>query len=187
MKQVFCLLLLVIISSATAAELLVNGNFEQELTIGWTNTPLGYYDTLNRATSYNPDPDYEAYAFHAYGGELKMYQSVDIPSTDIQFSAYAKMYAYDNDADTLCWGGASLIVYYKDQAGAVLGQTRIGNYTAPCPWASTPIIHVISVTDSLWHNYAFNIGTELGNLSGVNPLLVKKIEVAVYDTAAHTC
>ena len=178
---------LIIIGIGSASALLTNGNFEQDLSVGWQNSAPGYYDTLVRGPNYNPDPDMEVYMFHAYGGYFTLFQTVDVPSTDLQFSVDASMSAYDNNADTLCWAAAAVIVSYLSENNAVLGQTRICNYTTPCPWVNSSTVHLIPASDELWHSYSFDVNTELGNLPGVNPLLIRKIGVALYDTAAHTC
>jgi hypothetical protein len=187
MQKYLTISLVSLIGLASASTLLTNGDFEQEFSVGWQNSAPGYYDSLIRGSTYQPDPDMEAYMFHAYGGYFKLSQTVDIPATDLQFSIDASMSAYDNNADTLCWAAAAVTISYLDESNAVLGQTRIGKYTTPCPWVSSNILHLIPVADESWHTYSFSITSELGNLPGVNPLLIKKVEVALFDTAAHTC
>jgi hypothetical protein len=186
-RKNFIIVMLLMIGLVSASTLLTNGDFEQDFSVGWQNSAPGYYDSLVRGSTYQPDPDMEAYVFHAYGGYFKLFQTVDIPSTDLQFSIDASMSAYDNNADTLCWAAASVIVSYLNASNAVLGQTRICRYTTPCPWTSTSTLHLIPAADESWHTYSFSVVSELGNLPGVNPLLIKKVEVALYDTAAHTC
>jgi hypothetical protein len=174
-----------------AGNLSVNGDFEQDLSIAWELASNGYNPTITRGTAYDPDPDYEAYAFKDYGsGYAKLYQVIDLlgmSTADLDFSINAKVYAWDNNADQLCWAAAAVIITYMNESGARLGDTKICMRTTPCPWQNTSTCHLITATDSFWHNYSFNINDELGNLPGVNPSNVKKIEVALYDTTAHTC
>lgn len=174
---------------ASASELLINGDFEQDFSTGWQQYIIGANDTLARGIGYYPDPDYEAYAFRDYGsGYVKLSQLVLIPETNIQFSVFAKIYAYDNNADTLCWAAAAVVISYLDQNNQVLGATKIAAFTSPCPWINTPTVHLISVPDSLWNGYGFNVTTELTtNLPGIDPAAVKKIDVALFDTTAHSC
>jgi hypothetical protein len=120
-------------------------------------------------------------------GFCKAWQTVDIPTIDLSFSVKAKLWAYDNDADTLCWAAAAVRVFYLDQDGFVMGETRICTKTEPCPWVNSSTLHLIEVTDNLWHDYSFSVTSELANLPGVTPSAVKKIQVAAYDTTAHTC
>lgn len=187
MQKYLAITLVSLVGLASASTLLTNGDFEQEFSVGWQNSAPGYYDSLLRGSTYQPDPDMEAYVFHAYGGYFKLFQTTDIPSTDLQFSIDAKMYAYDNNADTLCWAGAAVIISYLNESNTILGQTRIYRSTTPCPWTNTNTRHLIPASDESWHTYSFSITSELGNLPGVNPLLIKKVEVALFDTAAHTC
>lgn len=180
--------LLCLASLGSAGVLLTNGDFEAPLTTGWQQLTSGSSITIDRQTTYDPDPDYEVQVYKGAGsGYARFLQEVNIPTTDLEFSIAAKMYAYDNNADTLCWAGSAVIVSYKNAAGTVLGETRICRFTTPCPWANSSTMHLILVGDSLWHTYSFNINDELTNLPGIDPSNVARIELALYDTTAHTC
>ncbi|HEX7319139.1 MAG TPA: hypothetical protein VF399_02130 [bacterium] len=187
----YLLTVLAIAGIALAGDLMINGNFEQELSNGWTQSSIGYYITIDRATTYEPDADYEVQVYKDVGsGSAVLYQAVDLqnmPLNQLEFSCKAKLYAYDNNADTLCYAATAVIVQYLNQTGTTLGETRICQFTAPCDWISTSTAHLLTVADSLWHNYSFNIATELANLPGVTPSNVKKLKIAMYDTTAHTC
>ncbi len=185
----YCSALLLCVIPLVAQNLLTNGDFEQDLNIGWTRDSAGYYIYMDRATNYENDPDYEARTEKQVGsGYARLYQIVDISSpSDLTFSAKVKLYAYDNNADTLTFAASAIRIRYRDISGTLLGETRICQFTAPCPWQNTSTCHLIIVNDWLWHNYSFNLATELQNLPGVNPENVKKVEIALYDTTAHTC
>ncbi len=189
--QKYILLALAFASVMIAGDLMINGNFEQDLSNGWTQSSIGYSIIIDRATTYEPDGDYEAQVYKGAGsGSALLYQTVDLqnmPLNQLQFSCKSKLYAYDNDADTLCYAATAVIVQYLNQTGTILGETRICQFTAPCSWASTSTVHLMTVADSLWHSYSFNIATELANLPGVTPTNVKKLKIAMYDTTAHTC
>ncbi|MEO0165572.1 MAG: hypothetical protein ABIL39_05485 [candidate division WOR-3 bacterium] len=174
---------------ALAQNLLVNGDFEQDISVGWTKDTSGYSIYIDRATDYEPDPDYELRVEkQTSSGYARVKQIVDIPSVNnITFSVKAKLYAYDNNADTLTFAAAAVIIGYRNSSGVLLGETRICQFTAPCPWQNTPTCHLIMVNDSLWHTHSFSLSSELQNLPGVNPANVQKIEIAFYDTTAHTC
>ncbi len=177
------------IGLVSAGNWLVNGDFEEALNTGWTSTQSGSYIYIDRAITYEPDPDYEVRVEKGTGnGYARLSQTIDITTpSEFTFSTKAKLYAYDNNADTLTYAAAAIRIIYRNATGALLGETRICQFTAPCPWQNTSTIHLITVSDSLWHNYSFNLQTELGNLPGVNPANVKKVEIALYDTTAHTC
>ncbi len=174
-----------------AANYLTNGNFESELNVGWTSymaDPSYGYDTIIRGTDYEPDGDYEVYTLSTFGYVTRLYQTADIPTiSDFTFSIKAKIIGLDNDADTLCWSAGAVVVSYLNASGTVLGQTRICQFSPPCPWQNSSTMHLITATDTLWHDYSFVLGTELVNLPGVTPSQVKKIQVCLLDTTAHTC
>ncbi len=180
---------IIAIGFASAGNWLINGDFEQDLSMGWTTTQGGSYIYIDRATTYETDPDYELRAEKGAGsGFANVSQTIDITTpSEFNFSIKAKLYAYDNNADTLTYAGAAVRIIYRNTSGTFLGETRICQFTAPCPWQNTSTCHLIIASDSLWHNYSFNLQTELGNLPGVNPSNVKKVEIAFYDTTAHTC
>lgn len=187
----YCIfLLLVAVPFCFSQGLLINGDFEQDLSIGWQRDSVGSYIYIDRATTYDGDPNYEAKVHKDYAGTgiAALHQTVDVPSTDLTFTCNAKVWAYDNDADTLTWAGAAVKIMYLNSSGTLLGETRICDFTAPGTWQNSSTRHLIMVSDSFWHNYALNIDDEItNNLPGVNPAQVAKIKVALFDTTVHTC
>ncbi len=173
-------------AQVTGIELITNGDFEEQLTTGWEQATSGADIIINRATSYDPDPDYEAYAYKGTGsGYARLLQLMNvIPSTDIDFTCNAKLYAWDNYIDA--WAGAAVVISYLNENSLLLGETYICFRSDGCPWTNTPTCHIIAAVDSFWHNYAFNIDDELTNLSGVNPQDIKKIKVSLYSEG-HWC
>ena len=160
-----------------AANMLTNGDFEQDLSVGWTETINGI-GTITRSTTYYPDPDYEVYVYKADGnGWVKLSQATDIEHTDLVFSINAKFYVYATSSQ--CWSGAAVSVSYLDASDAVLGWTRICASSIACPWYDTDTCHVIEAADTSWNSYTFNIENELQSLPGINPLEVAKIEVSL--------
>jgi len=179
MRKLF--LIVLVTSLALAGDFITNGDYEQVLTVGWEQAGSGSYMYIDRATTYDPDPDYEARAEKGDGsGYANLYQTVEVPTTDIDFSCHAKMWAYDNH--TTAWCGAAVRLFYLNSANNILGETMICMKSTQNPWVSTPTRHVIEVFDSLWHSYSFNIDDELLNLSGVNPDQIAKMRIALYDT-----
>lgn len=180
----YWLILFLCAAVGNAAVLLTNGDFELDLDTGWSQATSGVNITISRATNYDPDPDYEAQVYKGSGsGYARLFQATDIVTTDLEFSVYAKVYAYDNHATA--WCGAGVIISYLNENGSLLGDTRICMRSTQCPWTNTSTHHIIQVPDSFWHNYAFNIDDELTNLSGVSPVDVKTIEVALFDSTYH--
>jgi hypothetical protein len=166
-----------------ADNLLANGDFEQDLSIGWQQTTLGIPFIIDRATHYDGDPNYEALVLKSSSnGFASLHQIVTLPTTDIDFICSAKLYAYDNTAGD--WAGAAIILSYMNASNTILGETRICRISdADCPWVDSPTLHLIIATDGNWNNYSFTIADELTNLSGVNPLEVSKLQIALFDTS----
>jgi hypothetical protein len=177
----YTVILVMAISIASASVLMTNGDFEQALTTGWQQSTGGSYVYIDRSISYHPDGDYEARAEKGEGsGYAMLHQTMDIPTTDLEFSCDAKMWAYDNHATA--WCGAAIRIFYLNAADTKLGETMIAMRSTQNPWNNTSTRHVIAVTDSQWHSYSFNIDDELTNLPGVTPSQIAKIQVALYDT-----
>ncbi|MBE0432541.1 hypothetical protein IBX73_03635 [candidate division WOR-3 bacterium] len=176
MHRYLSLFLLAALGSASV--LITNGDFEQDLSVGWTQTINGANASIIRGTTYDPDPDYEVYVYKGTGtGHAKLHQTAHIPTTNLEFAASLKLYASSNS--TTCWAAGALVIEYLDDLGDLLGETMICYKSSVCPWTNTPTRHIITPADSFWHDYAFNIDTELTNLSGVNPGDIKRIQITL--------
>jgi len=101
------LILFLSLNLSSAGVLLTNGDFERNFTDGWQVSAPNPTDSVVRDTTYYPDPDYEVQVYTATGGSPVLSQIVDIPTTALEFKADINLYAYDNNADTLCWAAAS--------------------------------------------------------------------------------
>ncbi len=189
MRKVLLLLPLALVAVFSQG-LITNGTFEQDLSVGWISymaDPTYGYDTIIRGTEYEPDADYEVYTLSQFGYVTRLYQTVNIPSTNCAFSAKAKIVAFDNEADTLCWSASAVVLYYQNSSGVTLGETRICRFSAPCPWQNSSTVHLIMASDTLWHTYSFGLSAELANLPGVVPSQVSKVQVCLLDTTYHSC
>jgi hypothetical protein len=177
MNRYFMLLLLVTFGSASV--LITNGDFEDELSTGWSQLMSGTgVMAITRNTTYDPDPDYEVMAHKGDGtGCTELYQITHIPTTDLEFSVNAKLYVFGTSSE--CWSGAALSISYLDASDSLLGWSRICARTVACPWVNNNSCHVIQAADTSWHNYAFNIDDELTNLPGINGADIAKIQVSL--------
>ncbi|HEX7321193.1 MAG TPA: hypothetical protein VF399_12665 [bacterium] len=176
--------LLVAACFVSASNLTVNGDFELPFTTGWIDTASNLTATFTQATTFDADPNYEACVeVGTAAGYATLLQVVELPSTNVNFSVNAKLYAYDNHASA--WTGAAVVLTYLNRFGSRIGSTRICARSTENPWVNTSTMHIIPAADSLWHAYAFNINTELGNLPGINPSDVQQIEVSLFDTTYH--
>ncbi|MGD9380287.1 MAG: hypothetical protein PVI51_06935 [candidate division WOR-3 bacterium] len=173
------LLLFLLVAFGSASVLVVNGDFEQPLTDGWSETMSGAgVMEITRGIGYDPDPDYEVYLHKGDGtGNVEITQLTYVPTTDLQFSVDAKLYAYGTSAQ--CWSGSGICLYYLNSTDDVLGWSRICARTVACPWTSSSTTHAIEATDTLWHTYSFNLNDELDYVPGVNRQEIAKVLVSV--------
>jgi len=174
-----------VIGISSAGPLLTNGDFEQTLDTAWTQTAYypTYLDTIDRATGFHPDLDYEVRVKKYDYAYARLSQTVDIWTTDLEFSVDAKLYAYEYTSTASYWATASIVLAYRNVNGGLLGQTRICYNTPHCPYTNSSTFHMRLAPDpNNWYTYSFNINDELDSLPGVNPADVAKIEVALYDT-----
>jgi hypothetical protein len=182
----YILILLLVFSIGIAGRLLTNGDFEQPLNVGWTSGigTLTTSDTIDRAIDFHPDPDFEARVKKYDATHAKLSQTVTIPTiNDLQFSAYAKLYAYEYNSTTTYWAAAAVVLRYLDYNNNLLAETRISYKSPHSPWVNTNTVHLIQIHDpNNWYTHTLNISTELTNFTGVNINNIKKIEVALFDT-----
>lgn len=175
--------LVVLLSVALAVglgqNLLTNGDFEQELTTGWTRGDSGYgTHEVNRGPGYHPDPDYEVYVYqYDNPGVAQLIQYVDVPGSVLSFSFWAKF--EEGGGSSSCWPAGVFSVYYCDASDAVLGETRF-YYSAYANWTPSPTLSLSRITNPNWAEYTLDIASELStNLPGVDPGQVARIGIAV--------
>ena len=175
------LLLPLILGFAGAQNLLENGDFEQDLTVGWQWTYGGYGSHLNdRQVWRHPDPDYEAWV-QQYDGEgwSKLYQIVDVTDVELDFSFIGKFEI--GGSSSTCWPVGSVCIEYYNASQGLLGETRFYCHDAYCNWTPSSTLDLVPVSPSNWEPWNLNIQEELTyNLPGVNSEDVAKIGVAMY-------
>jgi hypothetical protein len=165
--------------------LLVNGDFEQELAVGWVQDTAGYgYKTFGRDTAYQPDPDFEALdSLYSGNGISKLGQIVDVPGPALHLS-FSANFGIGGGSST-CWPVACVAVGYLDSDGNRLGETRFYYHDSYCTWTPTSTFSLIEVTDPAWNQYELDVADELSlHLPGVDPGDVSRVEVALLDTTA---
>jgi len=88
MRRLVLIPVLLLAAVAFGQELLVNGDFEQDLSVGWTRIDSGTVThEANRDVGYEPDPDYEAYVYtYDNPGSTILVQTVEVPCALVEFS-----------------------------------------------------------------------------------------------------
>jgi hypothetical protein len=169
--------------AAGGTELVRNGAFELPLDSGWVLTIAGAGDgSAQQSPRYVHDPDSELLVYRYNSGRTRIDQTVAIAGTDIFFGCDARLVTWEADTGSRTWAAAAVILYYKDSAGTVLGETRIASCSEHCPWQSGPAVHVIRV-DRAWHSWLIDVTAELESVPAVNPAAVRRIGIAVADTS----
>lgn len=181
MRLKLLLIIPAVLSLTLAQNLLTNGDFEQDLTAGWTQTKGGTgTQTMDRSVGYHPDPDCEAMAYQYSGsGWVKLAQTLDMPGPDALLTFWASFWR--GASSSACWPVACVNASYLDAGGTLLGETRFYYHDAYCTWTRSSTLNLIDVTDPNWTQYSLDVRAEIAtNLPGVNPDNVRKIQVALY-------
>jgi hypothetical protein len=164
-------------------KVLVNGDFEKDLSIGWLQKTrnVNISDEINREIKLDGDQDFELIIEKTSDGQIKLYQVVEITNTNLQFSVTAKMQATEQNPEaTDYWAAGVISLQYLNGDNSVLGETKITAMSPHCPWIDSKNLHIISAVDETgWHKYDFNLNDELENLAGVKPNDVKKIQFSI--------
>ncbi len=182
MRLKVCLVVLVfVVGSGLSQNLLVNGDFEQELTVGWTYTDSGSgTHQARRDTTYHPDPDYEAWVYqYDNPGWTRLSQKVEVLNPALTLSFWAKF--SESGGSSTCWPAACFQVCYYDANNNLLGETRY-YYATYANWNPSPTLSLYRITNPDWTSYELDIQEEINNnLPGVNPDSVAKVEVALWS------
>lgn len=182
MRACICLILAAAFGLAPASNLVVNGGFEQDLSVGWTYQQSGYGSRTNERRPWSP-PDTGNYCYQRqYGGPgfAKLYQLIDVAGPDLSFSFWAS-FGIGGGSST-CWPAASVFLEYYDHRGLWIGETRWYYHNQYCTWQPAPNRNLISIGDPAWMPYGLNVREEIeGNLPGVNADALRRVGVAIYS------
>ena len=166
-----------------SANLLVNGDFEQPIGVGWdtiANCIAGgdtftWSDTLGQ-----PSPGH-AMCVHKYLAQYAaVRQTVDIP--DVNFTLALDGRLSIGGGSSTCWPVAAFVVRYLDAAGVSLGNTKMYLHDQYCDWAASDTQSLIDVTmPGVWTPFSLDIADELSmHLPGIAAATVKKLAVELY-------
>jgi hypothetical protein len=179
MRKLVLISVLLLAAFAFGQELLVNGDFEQDLAVGWTRIDSGTVThEVARDVGYEPDPDYEAYVYtYDNPGSTILIQTVEVPSSLLELSFRAAF--AESAGSSTCWPAACVSVFYYNATDALLGESKY-YYSTYANWTSSPTLSLHQVTDPAWTQYSLNIEQELAtNLTGVDPAQISKVGVAM--------
>jgi hypothetical protein len=166
-----------------SANLLVNGDFEQPIDVGWDTIAVNsaggdtftWTDTLGQ-----PSPGH-AVAVRKYLAEYaSMSQTVDIPGVNLTLTFDARLEI--GGGSSTCWPVAALVVRYLDSSGTSLGNTMLYLHDQYCTWVASDTQSLIDITTpGVWTSFSLDIADELSkHLPGIAAASVKKLTVDLY-------
>ena len=175
---------LMLAGPATADELMANGDFEQLIDVGWTDSVaneagLFFFDRAD--TFGQPTPGFAAKVHKELARYASLRQTVDVADAGLTLTFDARLKI--GGGSSTCWPVASVWVRYVDATGLELGNTRICLSSVYSTWTKSDTVSLIEITDTTgaWHNYSLDLTQELTNhLSGINPDNVKKITIDLF-------
>lgn len=183
MKQTALCLLALLAVVAPADEMLVNGDFELPMDVGWTDTVVGSYgasrftwsDTLG-----SPTGNYAAKVYKMLAHYAALFQSAELSNVNATLSFDARLRI--GGGSSTCWPVAAIVVGYYNASGTSLGNTRIYLHDQYCTWQRSDTMSLIEVTTpDIWQTYRLDIADELAtNLPGINPAAVARLRVSLY-------
>ena len=169
---------------AAAGELLVNGDFEQPLDVGWTDTvqlEAGTYFFDRTDTLGQPSPGFAVAVHKELARFAALRQTVDVADVGFVLSFDARLKI--GGGSSTCWPVASVWVRYADAAGLELGNTRICRSSVYSTWTKSDTVSIIEITDTTgaWNHYSLDLAQELANhLPGINSADVKKVTIDLF-------
>jgi hypothetical protein len=173
--------ILALVAGAGAANLFVNGDFEQPPEVGWKDTVYsiaGDY-RYERSDTFGSGTGYAMKARKYLAKFASLQQSVAVPNTDMDLTFDAKL-VWGGGSST-CWPVAAMFVRYLDAGGAELGATCYYNHSPYADWSGNDTLNLVEVTSFDWNRYQLHVGQELStNLPGVNAANVAQVMVDIF-------
>jgi hypothetical protein len=182
-------LLAVLVAPLGAQELLQNGGFEQDLSVGWTIEVENYSGdwTISRDSSHAPDPDNEVMVRKYLYGYASLRQTVPVENLHVLLSGELRFFNLCQPNTEGKFAASALRIEYKDGSNSTLGETRIYNGTENCDWTSSSTLHLIEEEGSEWIAVHLGIRDELQNLPGVDTSQIAGIALSLYSYSTNPC
>jgi hypothetical protein len=170
---------------AVAQELLVNGDFEQDLGVGWKDTVYSLTGSwlFERSDTLGQSSGNAVRVEKSLASYAALTQQVMVPNQHLVLSFDARFRI--GGGSSTCWPVASAIVRYLDATGTELGNSKFILHNEYCTWANCDTAHLIEVENpDVWANHQLDIAQEIAsNLPGVNAASVAQVrlEIHAYD------
>ena len=173
----------------SAQEFLRNGDFEQDLSSGWTEAVADWDGdhTIDRSVSHHPDPDHEVMVRKYLYGYASLEQTVPVENTHLLLSADLRFQNQCQPNSEGKFSASALRVVYRDADDLILGETRIYHGTENCDWAGSPTLHLVAAQPSQWIRHRLRVRDELLNLPGVDTSRIAAITLSLYAYSTDAC
>ena len=178
------IIVLAALAGLASANLLVNGDFEQPIDVGWDTVSANaaggdtftWSDTLGQ-----PTPGHAVSIRKYLASFASMNQTVDVPNVNLTLAFDARFRT--GGGSSTCWPVAAFVVRYLDAAGTSLGNTKIYLHDQYCSWAGSDTQSLIDITTpGVWTPHSLNIVNELStHLPGINPASVSKLKIDLFS------
>lgn len=185
MKKLTMLLALFVLAGiGLGDQLLTNGDFEQPIDVGWTDTVVGstgsslftWSDTLGQ-----PTPGFAACVYKTLASYAALGQTVAIPNANVVFEFDGRLRI--GGGSSTCWPTAAFLINYQKSDGTSLGNTRIYLHDQYNTWVSSDTQSLIEITTpDVWAHYRLNVADEIsGRLPGVNAADVAQVRLELFS------
>jgi len=176
-------ILLATLVGLASANLLVNGDFEQPIDVGWDTIAVNVAggDTFTWTDTLGQPSAGHAVAVRKYLARYaSVSQTVDLPGVDLTLTFDGCLEI--GGGSSTCWPVAAFVVRYLDSSGVSLGNTHLYLHDQYCTWAPSDTQSLIEVTTpGVWTQFNLDIADELANhLPGIAAANVKKLAVDLY-------
>jgi hypothetical protein len=168
----------------TSANLLVNGDLEQAIDVGWDTLAanLAGGDTFTWSDTLGQPSPGRAVAIRKYlASYASMNQTVDIPDVNLTLTFDGRLEI--GGGSSTCWPVAAVVVRYLDSSGVSMGNTMLYLHDQYCTWVSSDTQSLIDITTpGVWTPFSLDIADELStHLPGIAAANVKKLTVDLYS------
>jgi hypothetical protein len=182
MKATVTLALAMLVGLASA-NMLVNGDFEQAIDVGWDTIAVNFAggDTFTWSDTLGQPSPGQAVSVRKYLAQYaSLNQTVDIPDVNLTLSFDGRLEI--GGGSSTCWPVAAVVIRYLDSAGVSLGNTMLYLHDQYCDWPASDTQSLIEVmTPGVWTPYSIDIADELSrNLSGIAATHVRKLTIDLY-------
>ena len=185
MKKLMMLLALFVMAGiGLGDQLLINGDFEQPIDVGWTDTVVGstgsslftWCDTLGQ-----PTPGYAACVYKTLASYAALGQTVAIPNANVVFEWDGRLRI--GGGSSTCWPTAAFLINYQKLDGTSLGNTRFYLHDQYNTWVVSDTMNLIEVnTPEVWAHYTLNVADEIADrLPGINAADVAKVRIELFS------